>query len=236
VSDADDSGRPTGDRFVPSRRQFLRATAVAAPSVAVGGCLGDSDPVTATRTVAFDESPTPQTATSPTATAQTAYSEQTLARRTPDDSAFDQPSLTVGCRQGVATDRLVATRDGERVAVAEFSLGVYETALGEQREGYSYDLYWLWCSARPTDETTRLSETVTHVQLGDESDLTVYGVTDADETGAAVAPERTGTDDDEFGLRWRGETSGTVVATGHCVGRRAGERQPVEWGVSLSIT
>ncbi len=213
-----------------TRRQFL-TTAVAAAGVACGGCLGDDDPVTERRTVAFDE-PTPQTATPQT---PTGYTEQTLARRKPTPDGFGQPSLTVGARRGGASDRLVATRDGERVAVADFSLGVYETALGEEREGFSYDLYWLWTAARTVDETTRLSETINHVQLGDEADLTVYGVTDAEETGAGVSRERTGTDDDEFALQWEGETSETVVATGHCVGRRAGDRQPVTWELSLSV-
>lgn len=219
-----------------TRRQFLTTT-VAAAGVAVGGCLGDDDPVTERRTVAFDE-PTPQTATPQTQTTPqtlTGYTEQTLARRSPASDSFGQPSLTVGARRGGATDRLVATRDGERVAVADFSLGVYETALGEEREGFSYDLYWLWTAARTVDETTRLSETINHVQLGDEADLTVYGVTDAEETGAGVSRERTGTDDDEFALQWEGETSGTAVATGHCVGRRAGDRQPVTWELSLSV-
>jgi hypothetical protein len=187
--------------------------------------------VTERRTVAFDES-TSQTATPQT---PTGYTEQTLARRSPASDGFGQPSLTVGARRGGATDRLVATRDGERVAVADFSLGVYETALGEEREGFDYDLYWLWTAARTVDETTRLSETINHVQLGDEADLTVYGVTDAEETGAGVSRERTGTDDDEFALQWEGETSGTAVATGHCVGRRAGDRQPVTWELSLAV-
>ena len=153
-----------------TRRQFL-TTAVAAAGVAVGGCLGDDDPVTERRTVAFDESTATQTPT--TTQTPTGYTEQTLARRKPTPDGFGQPSLTVGARRGGASDRLVATRDGERVAVADFSLGVYETALGEEREGFSYDLYWLWTAARTVDETTRLSETINHVQLGDEADLTV---------------------------------------------------------------
>ena len=226
--DVADSRRASGDRAVSTRRQLLQTTAVAAAGVAVGGCLGDSEPVTERRTVAFGESTaTPQT--------PTGYTERALARREPAPDAVDQPSLTVGARQGVATDRVVATRDGERVALADFSLAVYETTLGEDREGYSYDLYWLWTGARTTDGAARLSETINHVRLGEETDLTVYSVTDAQETGAEVARERTGTDDDEFGLRWRGETSETVVATGHCVGRRAGERQPVGWELSLSV-
>jgi hypothetical protein len=72
-----------------TRRQFL-TTAVAAAGVAVGGCLGDNEPVRERRTVAFDES-TSQTATPQT---PTGYTEQTLARRSPASDGVGQPSLT----------------------------------------------------------------------------------------------------------------------------------------------
>lgn len=206
---ARDDGPMPGERdatehTATTRRRALQTAAVAA-SLPVVGCLGDDGPVTETRTVEVDE----LTAT-PRET-PTAYGEDTLARRTPDASVLDQPGVAAGRRRGAATDRLVATRDGERVAVADFSLGVYEAPIGADREEFSYDLYWLWTAARTTAEATRLSELVSHVRLGGETDLTVYGVTDAGETGAGVLREQTGTDDDEFALRWRGETTETAA-------------------------
>ncbi|ERH13355.1 MAG: hypothetical protein J07HB67_02394 [halophilic archaeon J07HB67] len=220
----DDNRRASGDQLVSTRRRFC-ATAAAAVGVSVGGCLGGDDPVTETHAVDFDDPTTTQT--------PSGYGDETLARRTPDPSVLGQPGATAERRRGLATDRLVATRDGERVAVADFSLGLYES--GIEREGFSYDLYWLWTAARTTTETVRLSEITTQVQLDDDAELTTYDVTNSYETGAEVFRSGTGTDDDEFGLRWQGETSDTVTATGHCVGKRTGERRPVVWKLSVTV-
>ena len=209
-----------------TKRRLLQ-TVPAAISLPVVGCLGGgTDPATASRTVTFDD-------TTATPGAPTGYDDRTLARRTPDPSVLGQPSLTAERRRGRATDRVTATRGGDRVAVADYTLDVYETALGADRENVTYDLYWLWTAARTTADGVALSETVNHVRLGDGADLTVYDVTDGD--GASVARERTGTDDDEFAVRWDAGGAETAVATGHCVGRRSGDRSPVEWRLSLSV-
>jgi len=222
----DDGTRSAEDQSVSTRRRFLQTTAAAGAGVSVGGCLGGDDPVTETHAVDFDDPATPRETPS-------GYSDETLARQTPDPSVLGQPGVTAERRRGLATDRLVATRDGERVAVADFSLGLYES--GIEREGFSYDLYWLWTAARTTTETVRLLEITTQVQLDDDADLTTYDVTNSYETGAEVFRSGTGTDDDEFALRWQGETSDTVVATGHCIGRRTGERRPVVWKLSVTV-
>ncbi|MFC3960147.1 hypothetical protein [Halovivax cerinus] len=145
------------------------------------------------------------------------------------------PGVTLGDRRWADEHSLVVTdSSGDALAESDNYAAVYENVYPSSMEEDRY-VYWLWSAARPADGCV-LRECWSHVDLSD-SDVLLYdpGGDRQDNGTIGPHPERTGMDDDEFAVRWRGEHAGVQVVTASLSeGREPGAPRAFEWSVHLA--
>ncbi len=245
---AQTSSDPSSNRQCPlqeahSRRSLLSAFAGGILCVA-GGCLGSAGqrPASTTRTVDLTDGGLSRGERTTFRTrVRSEYGDAAVARLTPSGSSetqVRQPGMEPTAMIGDATERLTETdRSGGQLAVADNYVALYETATTRE-DGVRYGVYWMWTAVRTTASDATVRRTLNHVELGGETELTVYSPDASEETAQGPVradPEKTGQAEDQFGLAWKGKNSESVVVTGFCIEKRTGAPPPFDWHLSVTV-